>query len=387
MQQPFPSKHQAGRGMAVLYGAFLLTGVATATLGVALPVILKEWKLTDATGGSLLLLAWGGSTCGALLFRGNLRRAAAVGLSLTAFAMLSLAVFDRGAALPLFAVYGVGLGITMTAITLLSSQPAPDIARDTVMMRLNLLWSIGACLAPTLATHALTYIRVGGLFLTLGLTFCAAALAILFIADKTHAPSGSTDTPPLSIPPLSLYAMAFLAVGAESAIGGWLTAYAGRTAHTELITLSATSAFWAGLLLSRALHSIAGMRWLHSKPDLITHAAIATAATATLLAAPHSAAFLPCALLAGFGLGPLYPRMLTRVVGVYKPRAVFIVAGLGSAALPWLTGTVSHVAGSLGLGLLVPSIAASLLLLLMLFNSSLRGTRPSASPSRPQGSA
>jgi fucose permease len=108
------------------------------------------------------------------------------------------------------------------------------------------------------------------------------------------------------------------------------------------------------------------MRWLQSAPALIAHAAIAALASATLLAAPHSAAFLPSALLAGFGLGPLYPRVLAMVVGTYKPRAIFIVAGVGSAAMPWLTGTLSHAAGSLGFGMLVPCAGAAALLLMML---------------------
>jgi fucose permease len=367
--------------------AFLLTGIATALLGATLPVMLQEWRLTDAGGGSLLLLAWGGSTCGALLFRGNLRRATAIGLVLTAAATLSLAALNRGTAVPLFAVYGIGLGIAMTAITLLASQGAAAAARQSIMMRLNLLWSAGACIAPSLASHALSYTRISGLFTVLGLAFTAAAIAMLFTRPAAQRLTPADDAAPLPIPPIAFYAMAFLAVGAESAIGGWLTTYAGRTAHTELIALSATSAFWIGLLFSRALHSLPGTPWLHSPATLAAHAAIATAATALLLATPHSAAFLPSALLAGFGLGPLYPRILAMIVGTYKPRAVFIVAGIGSAALPWLTGTVSHAARSLGSGLLVPCFAAAALLLLMLLQTRSRGIQPSASPSQPQGSA
>jgi fucose permease len=346
--------------------AFLLTGAATALLGATLPVILKKYHLTDTTGGSLLLLAWGGSTCGALLFRGNLRRSSAAGLLITAFSMLALAGFSRGVALPLFAFYGLGLGIAMTAITLLSSQGVSESARNRIMMRLNLLWSIGACIAPTLTTHALTHTRIGGLFSAIGLVFCAAAITVLFSGKETQSHAKVEDTSRLTIAPFAFYAMAFLAVGVESALGGWLTTFANRTAHTELVTISAITAFWVGLLLSRALHSLASLTWLQSQPPLIAHAAIAAMATATLLAAPHSVAFVPSALLAGLGLGPLYPRVLAMVVGNYKPRAVFIVAGVGSAALPWLTGTLSHAAGSLGLGLLVPCAGAAALLLLMI---------------------
>ncbi len=346
--------------------AFLLTGAATALLGATLPVLLKQGHLSDTTGGSLLLLAWGGSTCGALLCRGNLRRAAAGGLLMTALSMLALAAFHRSAALPLFALYGLGLGISMTAITLLAPQGQAELAQRATLMRLNLLWSVGACLAPTLAAHALTDTRAEGLFRGTGLVFCAAA-AMVFLSRNALESHNATKTagPLLRTPPIPLYAIAFLAVGVESAIGGWLTTYAGRTQHTELIAISATSAFWAGLLLSRALHSISGLRWVQSTGTLTAHAVICALATLSLLAAPHTAAFVPSALLAGFGLGPLYPRVLAVVVGSYKPRAVFIVAGIGSATLPWLTGTLSHAAGSLGAGLLVPCVGAATLLILV----------------------
>ena len=104
---------------------------------------------------------------------------------------------------------------------------------------------------------------------------------------------------------------------------------------------------------------------------------MASVATAALLWAPHTAAFMPSALLAGFGLGPLYPRVLARVVGTYRPREIFIVAGIGAAAVPWLTGSASHAAGSLRAGLVVPCVAAMLLLVLMtLWRERVEGLQP-----------
>lgn len=299
---------------------------------------------------------------------------------LTAVAMLSLAAVDRRAALPIFAFYGLGLGITMTAITMICSRRASDATRSRDIMRLNLLWSIGACLAPTLATHALRFTRAGSLFASMSIVFCIAAAALWLRGKDTHDTfSGHDDSKSTTLraAPIALYAMAGLAVGVESAIGGWLTTYAGRTAHTEFASLSATTAFWAGLLLSRALHSVKGLR-LQSAPMLIAHAAITALATATLLAAPQTPAFLPSALLAGFGLGPLYPRVQAMVIAAYKPRPVFITAGLSAAALPWLTGTLSHATGSLRAGLLLPAVAAATLLALMILSQPIRRRRPAS---------
>jgi FHS family glucose/mannose:H+ symporter-like MFS transporter len=364
--------------VTILLIAFLLTGVGTALLGATLPVLLKQWGLSDRGGGFLLLLSWGGSTSGALLCRKSLRFSAAAGLMLTSIAMLILAALDRRSALPIFAFYGLGLGVAMTAITMISSRQASEDTRRRELMRLNLIWSIGACVSPTLAAHALRFTRAGGLFASMSIVFCIAAAAIWTRGKDAHDTfSDKLDNGPdaLKVAPLPLYAMAGLAVGVESAIGGWLTTYAGRTAHTEFISLSATIAFWAGLLLSRGLHSVKGWRPLHSGPVLVVHAATVVVATVVLLAAPHTAAFLPSALLAGFGLGPLYPRVQALVVGTYKPRPVFIIAGLGAAALPWLTGTLSNATGSLRAGLVLPCLAAACLLALMLIARTNRPLR------------
>jgi FHS family glucose/mannose:H+ symporter-like MFS transporter len=359
--------------------AFLLTGVGTALMGATLPVLLKQWTLSDRGGGLLLLLAWGGSTSGALLCRGSLRRSAAGGLMLAAIAMLTIAAVDRRTALPIFAFYGLGLGIAMTAITMISSRQASEDTRRRELMRLNLVWSVGACVSPSLAAHALRFTRAGGLFASMSLVFCIIAAAVWARgkdALDTFSDEDDRTSNALQAAPVRLYAMAGLAVGIESAIGGWLTTYAGRTAHTEFISLSATIAFWAGLLLSRALHSLKGWRSLHSGAMLVTHAALVAVATVVLLAVPHTAAFLPSALLAGFGLGPLYPRVQAMVVGTYKPRPVFIIAGLGAAALPWLTGTLSHAIGSLRGGLVLPCLAAVALLGLMLISQRASSAHP-----------
>jgi len=54
----------------------------------------------------------------------------------------------------------------------------------------------------------------------------------------------------------------------------------------------------------------------------------------------------------------MYPLLLALVLEHNSGPAVFVLAGLGSAALPFLTGALSTSAGSLRAGLLVPAAAA-----------------------------
>ena len=64
----------------LLYAGFLGTGVGVALPGVLLPVFLLNWHLRDEQAGRLFLLAWAGSSLGALAVRGSLRTCLALGV-------------------------------------------------------------------------------------------------------------------------------------------------------------------------------------------------------------------------------------------------------------------------------------------------------------------
>jgi fucose permease len=54
------------------------------------------------------------------------------------------------------------------------------------------------------------------------------------------------------------------------------------------------------------------------------------------------------------GIGPIYPLVLAFALRLFRGRWMFVVAGLGAAGLPWITGLVARSAGSLRLGLAIP---------------------------------
>src|ERR1035437_5363598 len=58
---------------APLYLGFAAAGGGVALPGALLPVMMLRWHLQDEQGGRLFLLAWIGSSLGALLVRGSLR--------------------------------------------------------------------------------------------------------------------------------------------------------------------------------------------------------------------------------------------------------------------------------------------------------------------------
>lgn len=344
--------------------AFGLTGVGTALLGATLPATLHDWNLSDSRGGLLLLAAWGGSTTGALLVRGMAGYSPAIGLALSAGAMFALSRPHPPLLEWLYLIYGIGLGMAMTAISLMRSREVTASEADIELNRLNLVWAIGACFAPALAFQSLHLLSVAGVFRVMSLVLAAAALLLLVSALRSPGQVGRSAPriAPQAWAPLRFCLFAAAAVGLESAVGSWLTTYTQRVTHGIGTAVSANSAFWAGLLLSRAAHSLHSARWFHTRAARLGH--LALVGVATLLFFAPSGALLPVAgMLSGLGLGPLYPFVLSVSLPHYRSNAVFVMAGVGASLVPWLTGTLSTASGSLRTGLLVPAAAFGVLML------------------------
>ncbi len=347
-------------GALTLPGLFTLTGFGCAVLGAALPALLARWSLGDRGGGFLFFFAWLGAALGALLSRGDLRRSILRGALLAAGAALGLAILRGRVVFPLALLYGTGLGIAMTSTSVLRARAAGP-RRGQELNRLNLLWALGALGTPLIAAHALRTGRPEYLFAGL-----AAALLLIggLLSFAPAQPAGSEPEPGLAAhAPLLLCAVSALIVGTEASLAAWLTTYSRRAGPTLGAAVGTGSAFWAGLLLSRALHS---GPLLGGEPRLRPYAAVLAGALALLLLAPGPAALAGLAFMVGAALGPLYPFLLAIATARYRGNRVFLSAGLGSAVVPWLTGLVSAAAGSLRAGLLVPCAAAWLLLALSL---------------------
>ncbi len=372
---------------------FTLTGFGVALPGAALPALLVHWHLQDRGGGLLFLLAWLGSTGGAVLSRGNQWHSVLRGTLLTCAASILLAVAVEPWIYAAVLVYGIGLGISMTSISVLRAQQTatpltlgsdrqtrglPHAIHTPAheLNRLNMLWALGALSCPALAARSILSNSPGPLLVTVGLVFGFVAAAVYLTgrepARRRLGEAGRrVGSPAIPVPsplqstvavlpavPMALAMFAALAVGVESALGGWLTTYTQRSQHGISVEVSVATAFWAGLLLSRALHTsrLTGVatpdRWLQ------VHAAL-TLASVSLIAITHNRVnLLIFALIAGLGLGPLYPMTLGFVLPRYRGRLIFVLAGLGSAFFPWATGLLSTELRSLREALIVCCLAS-----------------------------
>ena len=362
-----------------LYLGFAATGVGVALPGALLPLLLRRWSLGDTGGGLLLFYFFLATTSGALLSLGRMNRSIARGALLTSAGALWLGVASRGWSFGAIVVYGLGLGIAMTSTSLFISRRFAA-ERRVEMMRLNLLWAAGACAGPWLAlggqalkagAHAARPLHV---LLGLAAFFAVFALWVWLALQTSGSDTAATlvesdpaVTParcPLAQIPLVLLILVFFSTGIESSTGGWLAAYAQRLGETAKTTIGAATAFWVGLLSSRLVYSLRASARVSERIVLPTSAGLAAAGLAILVAWPGAAASVFAALMVGFGVGPVYPLLLSIVLRRRETRGVFVLAGVGSSALPLATGAISGWTHSLSTGLCVPLAAAAMMTVL-----------------------
>jgi FHS family glucose/mannose:H+ symporter-like MFS transporter len=349
----------------VIYLGFAATGVGMALPGSVLPTLLAQWSLADRQAGLLFSLGWLGSSLGALLVRASRVRSLVLGTLLAALGAFGMAFSSRWSCFLCMAIFGLGLGITMTSTSLLQSARNAE-RRGAELNRLNLVWALGACICPTLAEHSLRVASARVIFSSLGIFFAIVSLWILaFECDPAAIlpiSEPSRNRWSLSLWPLSLVIVILLPTGIESSMGGWIAAYVQRTQQTIATTVTAGSCFWVGLMLSRTLASTILLMRRSERLVLIQSLCTVVAGAMLLIASKASIGILPGVFLVGFGLGPVYPLLLAIALQYSENTVIFFVAGLGSAFFPWLTGMVSSSTSSLRIGLLVP-LAASVLML------------------------
>jgi FHS family glucose/mannose:H+ symporter-like MFS transporter len=375
MNRQSPSSSFSGwMSTVIVYLAFAATGIGMALPGSVLPALLVRLSLADSQAGLLFFLGWLGSSLGALLVHRSRTRSVAYGSALIALGAFGMAYgVDRfrWACFGWMAIFGLGLGTTMTSINLLQAGRHFE-RRGAELNRLNLVWSIGACACPTLAAHSLQVTDVRTIFTVVAAFFALVGLWATTVERHlvtTAIPAGERGgnwsfrrIRNLSLWPLSLVIVIFLPTGIESSMGGWIAAYVQRTQQTITTTVTAGTCFWVGLMLSRLLSSTVLL--IRRSERLVLTQSLCTVVLGTLLliSSTVSLGILPGVFLIGFGLGPVYPMLLAIALQYSENTLIFFVAGLGSAFLPWLTGILSSATSSLRLGLLVPFVASVLML-------------------------
>lgn len=371
--------------VALLYAGFLFTGAMVVLLGAVLPRAAALYGLHDVQSGTLLTIEYAASACGALLVRRRFRRSLVAGYTLVALGPALLTMVHGYLAAASIGVFGLGLGMAMTSTSLIIGWIFPQ-ARGSALSTLNFIWSIGATACPFAIAHWSGTLSLGAL--CPAVAAIGALLAILVATlrlppwESSRAAAAETAAGAASIIVL-FAAIAFLYVGVEATVGGWISTYTMRVTLWRFTggTLAA-GCFWGALLAGRGLTPLA----LRRIPEKTLHAAATLAASSgiLLLVMTHGSRMLiAAALWAGLTLGPVYPLTISLFIGrageTRNAGWVFAMAGFGGAVLPWLTGLVSSRAQSLRIGLLVALFAAAAMAILTL-RIPRQGTAPVQAP-------
>jgi MFS transporter, FHS family, glucose/mannose:H+ symporter len=380
-----------GAAAAALYGAFVLTGVVTVVIGPLIPEAAVRWGRRPSELGLLFFFQFASSSAGAALSSRHPRRSVVAGYACIAVGLVGLALGPYGVALGSAALIGLGLGLSIPATNVIVAAQNPD-RRGAALSRLNLLWGLGAVLSPLIFAALPSRVPSQAVLLTLAVLAVAASwmLARGLVFDPPAPAAAPAAAGRSSGALLALTAgQLFLAVGTEAAMGGWLVAAAAD--HGRLTSLLVGGAFWASFLIGRAV----APALLARVAEGTLHGAalvLAGAGVATLLAARSSALLGLGSVVAGLGLSPIFPLVmstLTVLVEASRSRhagAVFALGGLGGASLPWLMARVGEAAGALRLGFAVP-LAAIVLMALLRARQRVAAARPAPVSAAPLGRA
>jgi fucose permease len=370
------------RRKAPLYLGFVATGVALTIPGAILPLLLLRWSMNDARGGLLLFSFYGVGSFGSYCARGRMNRSVARGAVLTLLGALCLGWAGRWTAYGAIALYGLGLSLTMTSISLMLSQRFPE-QRRLELTRLNLVWAIGAALGPWIAlrstrgalvTRASALLHAQHVLLWVAVFFAFAAVWAMWMEQSPETAAVRTSAPAAVSKrgegnrfgvPWPLLVLIFGATGVDAAAGGWLTSYAQRAGDSLGITIGAATFLWVGALVSRTVHSTRWASRLSERSVLGSSMVAMTAALALLVAWPAGIVTMLAAALLGLAAGPVYPLVVAAALRHRENSTVFAVAGVGASMLPLATGTLSNWTHSLRAGLGIPLLAAALMAVLV----------------------
>jgi len=362
-----------------LHVGFALTGIGTTLLGCLLPTLNVNWHLDDRRAGILFAAQFAGSTLGALLVRNDFFRSLVSGYFLLIAGAILVAFFTGSVEVLFFLAFGLGLGLTMTATSMLIGSTFLE-NRGAALSVLNAFWGLGAALSPVIASLWVGRWPPTYLFLLLAAALMVTFLLIgknraAFVGGGRNAVQSASGHRQLKL--VSIFAViAFLYVGTEVSVSGWMMTYVGRLPiSSKAWAPIAASCFWVALLCGRMLVP-AIVRWLTEAQLLTSSLTIAFIGILLLLVSRAPLAIVFSAILAGLMLAPIFPLCLAKVLALThdspQSKWIFVIAGLGGAALPWLTGELSAHSGSLRVGLLVPVFALGTMIILDRLGSSWR---------------
>ncbi|HVF29596.1 MAG TPA: MFS transporter [Pyrinomonadaceae bacterium] len=353
--------------------AFFVIGVATVLLGQVLPILIARLGLNDAQAGTLLLAQFSGALTGTLVVGWLIPRigfavVAVMGLVLMIVGVPGLNAGEFWLCWAAIYVYGVGIGISIPSINLLTIDNTPSDGQTSAVNLLNFAWGVGAiCSGPYVAAVS-SGAHLGTV--TVILVLALLAVAICFFSSLSNLRGGGATRNETVEPETSVWRrryawlflpFAFFVVGVEGGVSGWLTTYSEQLRAAGGPDFNATVVYFMFFVLGRGIAAIVAQYVSENK--LITICSL-TLASGVLIIVASEPLVLVGAAVAGLGSSALFPTNISRFTKIFGPGAtrhaapIFVSGTFGAASISSLVGYVSHQFGSLRLGIVVILISA-----------------------------
>jgi FHS family glucose/mannose:H+ symporter-like MFS transporter len=355
-----------------IHAQFTLIGITTVLLGPLLPTLAVHWGMRDLQSGYFFAAQYVGSTLGSLISTQALPRWGFTRVCTAAMLILcvGLEIFVLGSwQLGLAGVFccGLGMALAIAASNLGVAQSNPGRAAAALSL-LNFAWGIGAVACPFLIAAGLRYLPLTQLVPALGVLPLLFALrfATLDSSREARVPASPWNRSAFVL----ITTLAFLYVGTENAVGGWIASYARNVALLSAgAAAMAPSAFWGALLLGRGLAP--GVLRSHSERSIYRLGVMTAVIGTTLVLTTHVVPLLLTgAAIVGLGLAALFPitvAVLSRDLGENSQRLggfFFAIGNMGGATIPFLVGAVSTKTQSLRAGMALTLLSMALMLVI-----------------------
>ena len=358
-------ENQPGRlaKTAGYYVAFIILGLSTAALGPTLPGLAEQTRSTLSQVSFLFAARSLGYLVGSLL-GGRLydrlpgQRVMTVMLLIMAGA---LALVPGIPVLWLLAGVLLCLGIGEGALDVGANTLIVWVHGEKVgpfMNGLHFFYGVGAFLSPVIFAQAI--LLSGGIAWGYRLVALSVLPVLLYTCLQTnpaHPGRGEDGSlAPLKVCPVLAMSVFFaLAVGLESAFGGWVYTYARKLDLGDAVTAAyLTSAYWGALTIGRLAGIPLSIRF---QPGRLILADVigCTLSLALILALPGSRTALWLGSLGlGASIASIFPNTLSfagqRMTITGRVTSLFFVgASLGGMTTPWFIGQLIEPLGPLSL--------------------------------------
>lgn len=375
----------------LLHAAFFASGIATVLIGQVLPILAERLKLGDGQIGLFFTAQFAGSLVGTFLTnwfgkKNKFLAAAVIGCFLMAGGVLFLNFDSWTLCLNGFFINGLGIGLTLPAINLLTLELNP--ARSTAALNLlNFFWGVGAISSQPFVDYTTrgTNIAAPTAALAAALVFIAALLAFASKGTVKNPSAAEAQIEKIDYPAAPIWtnpiawtiaAFNFIHVGFESGMGGWLKTYTQRlenpAATAAAVPLSPIFLYFLFFVVGRGIAPLY-VRFLSDNALLLTNLSVILLGMCVLLAADDRLLLSFGAAIAGFGTATIFPTNVARFTKTFGAAAIrsatplFVCGTLGAAATTWLIGYTSNYFNNLRSGMFVLIISVILLIGLQIF--------------------